>query len=68
MARLLPGLAPADLHFQRNAQAGGTAHLLDEHAFSGFTLAGGNLKDDFVVHLQQHAGLQTLLAQGGGEC
>ena len=62
VARLLPGLAPADLHIQRNAQAGGTAHLLDEHTFGGFTLAGGNLENDFVVNLQQHAGLQTLLA------
>ena len=62
VSRLLPGLTPADLHIQRNAQGGGTAHLLDEHTFGGFTLTGGNLENDFVVHLQQHAGLQTLLA------
>ena len=62
VSRLLPGLTPADLHIQRNAQASGTAHLLDEHTFGGFTLTGGNLENDFVVNLQQHAGLQTLLA------
>ena len=52
VARLLPGLTPADLHIQRNTQGGGTAHLLDEHAFGGFTLTGGDFEDDFVVHLQ----------------
>ena len=63
VARLLPGLAPADLHIQRNTQGGSTAHLLDEYAFGGFTLTGGDFEDDFVVHLQQHAGLQALFAQ-----
>ena len=52
VARLLPGLAPTDLNIQRNTQGGGTAHLLDEHAFGGFTLTGGDFEDDFVVHLQ----------------
>ncbi len=63
MACLLPGLTPADLHIQRNTQGCGTAHLLDQHAFGGFTLTGGDFEDDFVVHLQQHAGLQALFAQ-----
>ena len=74
VARLLPGLAPTDLNIQRNTQGGGTAHLLDEHAFGGFTLTGGDFEDDFVVYLQQHAGLQALFAQaavnvdrGGGQ-
>ena len=52
VACLLPGLAPTDLNIQRNTQGGGTAHLLDEHAFGGFTLTGGDFEDDFVVHLQ----------------
>ena len=57
MARLLPGLTPADLHIQRNAQAGGTAHLLDEYAFGGFTLTGGDFEDDFVVYQSAAAAL-----------
>ena len=52
VARLLPGLAPADLHIQRNTQGGGTTHLLDEHAFGGFTLTGGDFEGQEGVFLK----------------
>ena len=61
VARLLPGLTPANLHIQRNTQGGGTAHLLDEYAFGGFTLTGGDFEDDFVEEMSGAASLRVPL-------
>src|SRR5580658_3361370 len=58
-----PALAGADGYVQRDAQRGGTAHGGADKVTGGIELAGSDLDDELVVHLQEHPGLQP----GGGE-
>ena len=63
MPGFLPGFTPADLHIQRNRQLRCTAHLFHQDTLCSFPFPLCNLKDDLVVHLQEHTGFQVFVAQ-----
>ena len=65
MRGVVPVHAQPDGHVERYVERVGRAHLLPDDLLDGVALAGSDLQHQLVMDLQQQAGPQALLGQGG---
>lgn len=57
---LIPGLAHAYIHHQRNRQLRRAGHLLLYQCLDGIDFVRGGLDDEFIVYLQDQPGFEPL--------
>jgi len=63
----LPGRADADSHVEGHGERDRRGHLVADEGLDGRLLTGGDLKEEFVVNLDEEARGQAGLGQGVGD-
>src|SRR4051812_21620667 len=58
-----PGGTEREVHLERHAQVGGSAHHVERERAHLVVLGGRHLEDDLVVHLQDDAALEAALVE-----